>query len=340
MTVRVGFLGAGLIARYHAGSLASSGVPVEWGGVYDPDAERAAAFAAPYGATVCGSEEAVLDSCDAVYVCTWTSEHRRLVEAAAARGLAVFCEKPLATDLDGARAMAATVAEAGVVNQVGLVLRRSPAFALVRDLVHETASGRVMSVRFRDDQYIPVQGFYASTWRGDPARAGAGTLHRALDPRRRPAGVGRRADRGGHRPLRRVPRPARHRGCGGAVVPLRRRRRRHALLDLARHARTPQHAPARGDLRVGLRVASRTTGTGPVRWMRPGEGERVVSGAELTAEVAARGLATGNPDGAFVEAVATGVPAWPSLADAVRAHEVVDAAYRSAAAGGAPVAVR
>ena len=33
-----------------------------------------------------------------------------------------------------------------------------------------------MTVDFRDDQYIPVQGMYASTWRGDPARAGRGAL--------------------------------------------------------------------------------------------------------------------------------------------------------------------
>src|SRR5262249_47432723 len=36
--------------------------------------------------------------------------------------------------------------------------------------------GRVMSIVFRDDQYIPIQGMYGSTWRGDRQRAGAGTL--------------------------------------------------------------------------------------------------------------------------------------------------------------------
>ena len=33
-----------------------------------------------------------------------------------------------------------------------------------------------MAVVFRDDQFIPIQGSYASTWRADRARAGAGTL--------------------------------------------------------------------------------------------------------------------------------------------------------------------
>jgi predicted dehydrogenase len=125
---------------------------------------------------VCDGEDEVIDACDAVYVCTWTSAHPRLVEAAASRGRAVFCEKPLATDLAGARRMTDVVARAGVVNQVGLVLRRSPAFALARDLVRDPASGRVMAVIFRDDQYLPVQGIYDSTWRADVTRAGAGVL--------------------------------------------------------------------------------------------------------------------------------------------------------------------
>src|SRR5688572_2970653 len=124
--LRVGFLGAGLIATFHSKSLRRSGVESELGvvraGVFDPDATRAEAFAAASGHTVCRSEIDVLDGCDAVYVCTWTNEHPRLVDEAASRGLAIFCEKPLATTTAAAERMAATVAEAGVVNQVGLVL--------------------------------------------------------------------------------------------------------------------------------------------------------------------------------------------------------------------------
>ena len=176
MSIRVGFLGAGFIANVHASLLRSCGDAMSWAGVHDADRSRAEAFAARTGATVCDDEDEVLDGCDAVFVCTWTSEHPRPVEKAASRGLAIFCEKPLATDLAGATAMAETVGRAGVVNQVGLVLRFSPAFCWLRHLVSEPSSGRVMSIMFRDDQYIPLQGMYKSTWRGDVARAGAGAL--------------------------------------------------------------------------------------------------------------------------------------------------------------------
>lgn len=162
-SLRVGFLGAGLIATFHSKMLRRSGEAFVRTGVYDRDPARAEAFARASGHTVAASEAEVLDGCDAVYVCTWTSEHPRLVEEAAARGLAVFCEKPLATDLDGARSMLACVQEAGIAHQVGLILRRSPAFTVLRDLVQRPESGRVMSVVFRDDQFIPIRGTYAST---------------------------------------------------------------------------------------------------------------------------------------------------------------------------------
>src|SRR3954471_6161738 len=171
--VRVGFLGAGLIATFHSKMLRRSGEAFERAGVYDPDPQRAEAFARNSGSTVCATEDEVLDTCDAVYVCTWTSEHPRLVDAAAERGLAVFCEKPLATSLDGARRMAERVDAAGIANQVGLILRRSPAFTMLRELAHAEEAGRIMSVVFRDDQFIPVRGSYASTWRGEVDKVGA-----------------------------------------------------------------------------------------------------------------------------------------------------------------------
>src|SRR4051812_28313010 len=102
--VRVGFLGAGLIATYHSKSLRHCCAPVVRAGVYDPDQRRATQFAGASGPTPMGTEDEVIDSCDAVYVCTWTSEHLRQVEKAASRGRAVFCEKPLAFDVGTAAA--------------------------------------------------------------------------------------------------------------------------------------------------------------------------------------------------------------------------------------------
>ncbi|MEZ5248203.1 MAG: Gfo/Idh/MocA family oxidoreductase [Ilumatobacteraceae bacterium] len=175
MTIKIGFIGTGLISHMHLAFLMTSSEPNRVVAVHDVDPDRARAFASLCGASVVGVDE-LFDAVDLVYVTTWTSEHPSLVRAAADRGVAVYCEKPLATTVTDVEQMIADVERAGVANQVGLVLRSLPAWLLVRDLVADPAAGRLMAVSFRDDQYIPVQGRYASTWRGDPARAGRGAL--------------------------------------------------------------------------------------------------------------------------------------------------------------------
>ena len=64
--LRIGFLGAGLIATYHSKSLRRSGAEntyeVVRAGVFDPDTERATAFAAASGHRPCATEDEVLDT--------------------------------------------------------------------------------------------------------------------------------------------------------------------------------------------------------------------------------------------------------------------------------------
>jgi predicted dehydrogenase len=335
----VGFLGAGLIAQFHSASLHVSKADVAWAGVHDPEPDRAERFAAASGATVCATEDEVLDACDAVYVCTWTSEHPRLVAAVCERGLPVFCEKPLATDLAGAQAMAAAVAAAGVTNQVGLVLRRSPAFGLLRALANDTeANGRPMSIVFRDDQYIPVQGMYDSTWRGDVAKAGSGTLleHSIHDLDLLEHVLGPVASVSAH--------TSDFHGIDGiedgAAVLLRFASGALGTLVSVWHDVMERPNLRRIEL-LSERAHVLVEGDwfGPVEWTTTGRPPQRLEGDELEAETAKRGEVVGNPDGAFIEAIESGTPAWPSFADAARAHVLVDAVYRSAAAGGAPMVV-
>ena len=121
-------------------------------------------------------EDALLDLVDAVYVTTWTSEHARLVEKAAARGKAIFCEKPLAVNAKIAEQMVAAVEKARRPEPGRPRAALPSPFRFVKHLLADPRAGRVLSVVFRDDQYIPIQGQYGSDWRKDPARAGRGAL--------------------------------------------------------------------------------------------------------------------------------------------------------------------
>ena len=338
MTVRVGFLGAGLIATYHSKSLHISDAEVSWGGVFDPDPERAEDFARASGATVCATEEQVLEDCDAVYVCSWTAEHPRLVASAVERGLPVFCEKPLAINLEIARTMAETVERAGVVNQVGLVLRHSPAFGLLKAIAADPASGRPMSVVFRDDQFIPVQGSYRSTWRGDVEKAGAGTLleHSIHDLDMLEHVLGPVAELSA--------RIAGFHDIPGiedvATLSLRFASGAMGTLTSIWHDVLERPSLRRVELFCEKTYAVlEGDWFGPVESVTTGSAPAKFEYADLIAEAERRGAALGNPDELFIKAVEKGEPAWPSFADAFRAHVLADAAYRSAASGGHPVAV-
>jgi predicted dehydrogenase len=335
VTLRLGFFGAGLIANFHAASLRAGGADATIVAVTDPDAGRAAAFVAANGGRACGTEEEVFDAADAVYVCTWTSEHARLVAEAAARRLATFCEKPLAVDLAAATAMTEAVTTAGVTHQVGLVLRSVPGFVLLHDLLHAEGNGRVMTAVFRDDQEIPLGGWYGSTWRGDVARAGAGTLLEhsihdldLLEWRCGPVASlsAQSANLHGHAGIE-----------DSVATSFRFARGGTGVLTSTWHdipgrpsCRRFEVFTERGWFEAEGNAAE------AVHWeRRAGDRHSRDSAAAQAQELGAR--APVNADVAFVEAAKARRPAHPDFSVALRAHVLADAVYRSAAAGGVPI---
>ena len=181
--LRIGFVGTGLIAWAHGLSIKSlidgGVVDASIVAVSDQRERRARGFADVLGGDVVDVVADAADvarRCDAVWVCTPTSAHRDVVDQAVSAGCAVFCEKPLDVDLRRATELAEVVGVSGVPSQSGLVLRTAPVF---RELARPRAGrtlGAPMAAVFRDDQYFPIQGTYASQWRADAAQAGGGCL--------------------------------------------------------------------------------------------------------------------------------------------------------------------
>jgi predicted dehydrogenase len=179
----IGLVGAGLIGALHGFSLRTAitrmGLPARLVHVADMDKDRAAHFQKTFGFAKASSDpEALLKDpeVDAVYICTWTSEHPRLVLAAAEEKKSVFCEKPLAFTAAEARKMKEALDQAHAAHQVGLVLRQGPIWNVLRHEVSSRDLGFPIALIFRDDQCFPIKGAHPSTWRKDPARAGHGTL--------------------------------------------------------------------------------------------------------------------------------------------------------------------
>ena len=351
--LRVGFIGSGLIAWAHGLSLKAlidgGVVEAEIVAVHDRSERRARGFADVVGGDdidVVADAAEVARRSDAIWVCTPTSAHRAAVDEALAAGRAVFCEKPLDVDLRRATELVEAVNAAGVPSQSGLVLRSAPVFRALRDLVQGGTLGAPMAAVFRDDQYFPIQGTYASRWRADATQAGGGCLieHSIhdLDILRYCFGdvasvVARTANHAGHPGIEDT-----------AAVTLSFASGFEAQLTSIWHDILSRglDAPARGLLPRGHGVVGRRCPRPASRADQRGHrgpglpiaalGGRAPVGRRRGRPRCAR-LRRGRPR--LPRCGRRGRPPEPGLDVALEAHRLVDAAYRSAAQDGAPIGV-
>ncbi|WP_347302552.1 Gfo/Idh/MocA family oxidoreductase [Croceibacterium sp. TMG7-5b_MA50] len=176
--MRWGIVGFGWVARdYMAPGIAAAGGRVS--AVVDPSpAARARAEVAGMAAFATVQEMLAADACDLVYVATPNDAHLAPVEACAAAGMPVLCEKPIAASLADAEAMAEAVA--GGLYGTAFDQRHHPAHVAMAEAIDRDAIGRVLAVRivyacWLDPAWSPDGGEH-DNWRTDPARAGGGAV--------------------------------------------------------------------------------------------------------------------------------------------------------------------
>lgn len=127
----IGVVGVGALGRHHARVLRGlEGASAA--GVYDVDSQRCRAVAGELGLVARSSLEELLDASDAVVVATSTGAHEEVACAAAARGVHVLVEKPMAPSIEGADRILEAAAAHGVVVQVGHVERFNRAVVAAR----------------------------------------------------------------------------------------------------------------------------------------------------------------------------------------------------------------
>jgi len=176
-----GIVGYGWVARdYAAPAILAAGHALR--AVCDPTPEaRAAAGAAHPGAALhAGLAPLLADpAVEAIYVATPNHLHRAAVEAIAAAGKAVLCEKPMAATLADAEAMEAAARRHGILYGTAFDQRHHPAHAAIRDAVASGLIGTPTAIRIAYACWLgpswTVTG-EGDNWRADPARAGGGAL--------------------------------------------------------------------------------------------------------------------------------------------------------------------
>ncbi|WP_419992600.1 Gfo/Idh/MocA family protein [Streptomyces boninensis] len=160
--VRVGLVGAGPWARTMHARMLAAGPETELAAVWARRPEAAEETAAPYGAEVAASFEALLDTCEAVAFAVPPAVQADLAITAAKAGKALLLEKPLGPDLASARALADAVAEQGVVSQLVLTKRYHPT---TRDFLSRAARMDVTGARSCYLHGAFLGGDQATAWR-------------------------------------------------------------------------------------------------------------------------------------------------------------------------------
>jgi myo-inositol 2-dehydrogenase/D-chiro-inositol 1-dehydrogenase len=162
--MRVALLGAGRIGALHARILSETARVSELV-IADVDATRATAVARSTGARAEPTIEAALDRAEAVVITAATDAHAALIRAGADRRLPVFCEKPIALELDETRRVVAHVEAAGIPLQIGFQRRFDPAYREARRLIASGEIGTVYTIRLAGhdpapphEAYIPASG--------------------------------------------------------------------------------------------------------------------------------------------------------------------------------------
>jgi myo-inositol 2-dehydrogenase / D-chiro-inositol 1-dehydrogenase len=148
--LNVALVGAGSIGAFHAQTLAQRLPDARLVGVADAVEATAVRVAAAVGCERATGDYAELladPSVDAVVIATPPAYHGEIVEAAAAAGKAVFCEKPITETLAQADSALAAVQAAGVPLQIGFQRRFDVGFARAHELVASGALGRPQLLR-------------------------------------------------------------------------------------------------------------------------------------------------------------------------------------------------
>jgi len=172
--MRVGIVGCGGIARFHAGAFKENGVQCV--GLVDNNAEAAGKFAAELGAArICKDYRELIDSVkpDMISICTPPLAHEEIAAYALKRNVHVLCEKPLAYDIPSAHRMRAAARTSPALLMPAFRHRFLPANIMLRDIV---ASGEIGDVVFFNNIFCGPCFDMEKKWFTQKALAGGGCL--------------------------------------------------------------------------------------------------------------------------------------------------------------------
>lgn len=169
----IAIVGTGMIGAVHRRAALLAGATVRGVAASSPQRAQQAAQAWGVPRAYRDIEDVISDpQVQVVHICTPNHLHRPMAQAALEAGKHVICEKPLATSLQDAEALAALAASSGRVATVPFVYRYHP---VVREARARIAQGELGPLHLIHGSYLQdwLLDPASNNWRVDPALGGA-----------------------------------------------------------------------------------------------------------------------------------------------------------------------
>jgi len=169
----IAIVGTGMIGAVHRRAALLAGAEIRGVAASSPQRARDVAQAWGVPRAYRDIEDVVADpQVQVVHVCTPNHLHRGMAQAALEAGKHVICEKPLATTLEDAQALAALAASNALVATVPFVYRYHP---VIREARARIAQGELGPLHLIHGSYLQdwLLDPASNNWRVDPALGGA-----------------------------------------------------------------------------------------------------------------------------------------------------------------------
>ena len=151
-TQRIGLIGTGDQARSYGAHIAANPRQFTFAAVASKSQDRmnsyADEFGVPAGARYANTE-ALVDSgvpLDGLIITSPDTTHEEVSLASMKLGIPILLEKPIADSVEGAYRVARAAESAGVDITVGLVLRYTPFYSKIKELIDDGAIGRLTQI--------------------------------------------------------------------------------------------------------------------------------------------------------------------------------------------------
>ena len=180
--VNIGVIGCGQMGMEIVRRLVKCDPRLNITALYDPNKISVERATSELKSTpvVCSSYQEILEmpSVQWVMIASWNNFHCEQTVAAFKAGKHVFCQKPLALNMNEVIQMYDAWKQSGKMFNLGFTLRYSPHYRKIKQLISEGSIGQVISMEFNETLEFNHGGYIMGDWRRLKKNAGTHLLEK------------------------------------------------------------------------------------------------------------------------------------------------------------------